>query len=152
MASKTTTADGATAPQAADDGRRLFLIDGPSLVYRAFFALPESIATSTGVPTNAIFGFASMLVKILTDYGPKATVVVWDKGYTGRKEVYAEYKAQRASRPSLLKEQWPAFEPLVSAFGYQNLAVDGYEADDVIASVVDSARQEDPPIPVLVVT
>ena len=61
----------------------LFLIDGNSLAYRAFFALPESIATSTGVPTNAIFGFASMLVKILTDYGPKATVVVWDAGYTG---------------------------------------------------------------------
>src|SRR5689334_23362615 len=130
----------------------LFLIDGNSLAYRAFFALPESIATSTGVPTNAIFGFASMLVKILTDYGPKATVVVWDKGYTGRKEVYAEYKAQRSSRPDLLKEQWPAFEPLVSAFGYQNLAVDGYEADDVIASIVQRARQEDPPIPVMVVT
>src|SRR6478609_3313999 len=79
----------------ARDARRLFLIDGPSLVYRAFYALPESIATSTGVPTNAIFGFASMLVKILTDYGPKATVMVWDKGYTGRKEVYPEYKAQR---------------------------------------------------------
>ena len=58
----------------------LFLIDGNSLAYRAFFALPESIATSTGVPTNAIFGFASMLVKILTDYGPKATLVVWDAG------------------------------------------------------------------------
>ena len=61
----------------------LFLIDGNSLAYRAFFALPESIATSTGVPTNAIFGFASMLVKILTDYGPKATVVVWDAGSIG---------------------------------------------------------------------
>ena len=71
------------------------MIDGNSLAYRAFFALPESIATSTGVPTNAIFGFASMLVKILTDYGPKATVVVWDAGDTGRKEVYAEYKQVR---------------------------------------------------------
>jgi DNA polymerase-1 len=130
----------------------LFLIDGNSLAYRAFFALPESIATSTGVPTNAIFGFASMLVKILTDYGPKATVVVWDKGYTGRKEVYAEYKAQRSTRPSLLKEQWPALEPLVSAFGYQNLAVESYEADDVIASIVERARRSDPPIPVMVVT
>ena len=86
----------------------LFLIDGNSLAYRAFFALPESIATSTGVPTNAIFGFASMLVKILTDYGPKSTVVVWDAGSSGRKEVYSEYKAQRSSRPDLLKEQWPA--------------------------------------------
>jgi DNA polymerase-1 len=130
----------------------LFLIDGNSLAYRAFFALPESIATSTGVPTNAIFGFASMLVKILTDYGPKATVVVWDKGDTGRREVYSEYKAQRRSRPDLLKEQWPAFEPLVEAFGYRNLAVQGYEADDVIASIVERARTAEPSVPVMVVT
>jgi DNA polymerase-1 len=130
----------------------LFLIDGNSLAYRAFFALPESIATSTGVPTNAIFGFASMLVKILTDYGPKATVVVWDRGHSGRKDIYAEYKAQRSSRPDLLKEQWPHLEPLVDAFGYRNLAVEGYEADDVIASIVEQARAADPPIPVMVVT
>jgi DNA polymerase-1 len=130
----------------------LFLIDGNSLAYRAFFALPESIATSTGVPTNAIFGFASMLVKILTDHGPKATVVVWDRGYTGRKEIYSEYKAQRSSRPDLLKEQWPQFEPLVEAFGYKNLAVEGYEADDVIASIVERAQHAEPPIPVMVVT
>ncbi len=128
----------------------LFLIDGNSLAYRAFFALPESIATSTGVPTNAIFGFASMLVKILTDYGPRATVVVWDAGYTGRKEIYEEYKAQRSSRPDLLKEQWPHLEPLVDAFGYRNLRVDGYEADDVIASIVERAKGEE--IPVMVVT
>ena len=130
----------------------LFLIDGNSLAYRAFFALPESIATSTGVPTNAIFGFASMLVKILTDYGPKATVVVWDAGDTGRREIYADYKAQRTSRPDLLKEQWPALAPLVEAFGYKNLSVQGYEADDVIASIVERARHEQPPIPVMVVT
>ncbi|MGI8714254.1 MAG: DNA polymerase I [Solirubrobacteraceae bacterium] len=130
----------------------LFLIDGNSLAYRAFFALPESIATSTGVPTNAIFGFASMLVKILTDYGPKATVVVWDAGSSGRKEVYAEYKAQRSSRPDLLKEQWPHLEPLVDAFGYRNLKVDGYEADDVIASLAELAKTQDPPIEVMVVT
>jgi DNA polymerase-1 len=130
----------------------LFLIDGNSLAYRAFFALPESIATSTGVPTNTIFGFASMLVKILTDYGPKATVVVWDAGDTGRKAIYSDYKAQRTSRPDLLKEQWPHLEPLVDAFGYQNLAIPGYEADDVIASIVERARLAQPPIPVMVVT
>src|SRR5437764_6897693 len=93
-----------------------------------------------------------MLVKILTDYGPKATVVVWDKGDTGRRELYADYKAQRTSRPDLLKEQWPAFEPLVDAFGYKNLAIEGYEADDVIASIVERARQAEPLVPVMVVT
>src|SRR5437764_14165051 len=129
----------------------LFLIDGNSLAYRAFFALPETIATSTGMPTNAIFGFASMLVKILTDYGPKATVVVWDAGDTGRRQVYADYKAQRSSRPDLLKEQWPHLEPLVEAFGYRNLAIAGYEADDVIASIAEQARHSEPKIPVMVV-
>jgi DNA polymerase-1 len=131
----------------------LFLIDGNSLAYRAFFALPESIATSTGIPTNAIFGFASMLVKILTDYHPRALVVVWDGGYTGRKELYPEYKAQRSSRPDLLKEQWPNFEPLVEAFGYTNLRVEGYEADDVIASLATMAEADgNGTIPVMVVT
>ena len=130
----------------------LFLIDGNSLAYRAFFALPESIATSTGMPTNAIFGFASMLVKILTDYGPKATVVVWDAGSSGRKELYTEYKAQRSTRPDLLREQWPHLEPLVAAFGYRNLSVEGYEADDVIASLAELAKAQDPPIEVMVVT
>src|ERR1700754_4672381 len=130
----------------------LFLIDGNSLAYRAFFALPESIATSTGVPTNAIFGFASMLVKILTDYGPKSTVVVWDAGSSGRKEVYSEYKAQRSSRPDLLKEQWPALEPLVDAFGYRNIKVDGDEGGDGNAPPAEVPKSQDPPIEVMVST
>jgi DNA polymerase-1 len=132
--------------------RRLFLIDGPSLVYRAFYALPESIATSTGVPTNAIFGFASMLVKIVTEYGVQPTVVGWDAGTSGRTELFAEYKAQRRSRPDLLKQQWPAMEPLVEAFGYSNVRIEGYEADDVIASLTERALRADPPVPVMIVT
>ncbi|MCW3034650.1 MAG: polymerase [Solirubrobacterales bacterium] len=132
--------------------RRLFLIDGPSLVYRAFFALPESIATSTGIPTNAIFGFASMLVKIVTDYGVQPTVVAWDAGTSGRNELYADYKAQRRSRPDLLKQQWPAMEPLVEAFGYTNVRIEGYEADDVIASLSERALRAEPPVPVMIVT
>jgi DNA polymerase-1 len=131
---------------------RLFLIDGPSLVYRAFFALPESIATSTGVPTNAIFGFASMLVKIVTEHGVCPTVVAWDAGTSGRTELFPEYKAQRRSRPDLLKQQWPAMEPLVEAFGYRNVKVDGYEADDVIASLAERAMSAEPPVPVTIVT
>src|ERR671932_2136498 len=130
--------------------RQLFLIDGNSLVYRAFFALPESIATSDGRPTNAIFGFASMLVKLVTDHGVAPTLVVWDAGASGRKEVYTEYKAQRTTRPDLLKEQWPHLEPLVEAFGYRNVRVDGFEADDVIASIAERARAEE--VPVMVVT
>src|SRR5919112_134195 len=130
----------------------LYLIDGSSLAYRAFFALPESIATSTGVPTNAIFGFASMLVKLLTEHGQKPTIVVWDGGHSGRKEISADYKATRTSRPDLLKEQWPHLEPIVEAFGYRNVRVDGYEADDVIASIAERARTQEPPVEVMVVT
>src|SRR3954471_12603461 len=135
---------------AGANGKTLFLIDGNSLVYRAFFALPESIATSTGEPTNAIFGFASMLVKILTEYGSQPTIVAWDAGSSGRKEVYSEYKAQRTSRPDLLKEQWPAMEPLVESFGYRNVRVEGYEADDVIATLAERAREAG--VPTMVVT
>ena len=141
----------ARVPDVANEPDELFLIDGNSLAYRAFFALPESIATSTGFPTNAIFGFASMLVKILTEHGPRPTVVVWDApGMSGRKEVYPEYKAQRTSRPDLLREQWPHLEPLVDAFGYRNVRVDGYEADDVIASIAERAREQG--VPVTIVT
>jgi DNA polymerase-1 len=135
---------------AADGHDELFLIDGNSLAYRAFFALPESIATSTGFPTNTIFGFASMLVKLLTEYGPKPTIVVWDAGSSGRKEVSADYKATRRSRPDLLREQWPHLEPLVDAFGYRNVAVEGFEADDVIATIAERARAQG--VPVTVVT
>ena len=122
--------------------KELFLIDGNSLVYRAFFALPESIATSKGQPTNAIFGFASMLVKIISEYGVKPTLVVWDAGMSGRKEVYEEYKGQRDSKPDLLAEQWPHLEPLVDSFGYENVRAEGFEADDVIATVARRARDE----------
>ncbi|HEY3185876.1 MAG TPA: 5'-3' exonuclease H3TH domain-containing protein, partial [Solirubrobacteraceae bacterium] len=142
-----TAPDRSTHPEPT---RQLFLIDGNSLAYRAFFALPESIATSTGFPTNAIFGFASMLVKILTDYGQVPTLVVWDAGASGRKEVYEDYKAQRTSRPDLLREQWPHLEPLVDAFGYRNVKVDGFEADDVIASIAERAKAQD--VEVMVVT
>ncbi len=132
-----------------DVERRVFLIDGPSLVYRAFYALPESIATSTGEPTNAIFGFASMLVKIITDYGVQPTVVAWDAGSSGRTELFADYKAGRRSRPDLLKAQWPAMEPLVEAFGYRNIRLEGYEADDVIATLAEQARGAGVPVTIL---
>src|SRR5450432_827681 len=139
MALNTSESTRASAGADAGSERRLFLIDGPSLVYRAFFALPESISTSTGVPTNAIFGFASMLVKIVTEYGVCPTVVAWDAGTSGRTELFSEYKAQRRSRPDLLKQQWPAMEPLVDAFGYRNVRLEGYEADDVIATLAEQA-------------
>ena len=132
------------------DVQELFLIDGNSLAYRAFFALPESIGTSDGRPTNAIYGLASMLVKIIAEHRPAGVVVAWDAGMSGREVVYDLYKAQRPSRPDLLREQWPHLMPLVEAFGYTNVRVEGYEADDVIASLAKRAQEEG--IPAMVVS
>ena len=89
----------------------LFLIDGNSLAYRAFFALPESIATHDGRPTNAIYGLASMFAKMLIDHDPAAVVVCWDAGWSGRELTYEPYKSQRKPRPDLLREQWPHLMP-----------------------------------------
>src|SRR5881394_3001960 len=128
----------------------LFLIDGNSLAYRAFFALPESIATADGRPTNAIYGFASMMAKILIEHRPQAVIVAWDAGMSGREVEYTEYKAGRPSRPDLLKEQWPHLAPLAEAFGFHNVKVEGWEADDVIGTLVRRARKAE--IPVMVVS
>ena len=137
---------------ADDSPRELFLIDGNSLVYRAFFALPETIATSRGVPTNAIFGFASMLVKLLTEYGQKPTIVAWDAGdVRAARRSTREYKAGRASRPDLLREQWPAHGAARGRVRlHQRAAPTGYEADDVIATLAGRAREQG--IEVMIVT
>jgi DNA polymerase-1 len=144
-----TKAKPATTPARDGDGE-LFLIDGNSLAYRAFFALPESIATADGRPTNAIYGFASMMAKILIEHRPAAVIVAWDAGMSGREVEYKEYKAGRPSRPDLLREQWPHLAPLAEAFGFHNVKVEGWEADDVIATLVRQAREAD--IPVMVVS
>jgi DNA polymerase I len=130
---------------AAKDAKKpgeLFLIDGNSLAYRAFFALPESIATHDGRPTNAIYGLASMFAKMLIDHDPAAVVVCWDAGMSGRELTYEPYKEQRKPRPDLLSEQWPHLMPLAEAFGFTNIRVEGYEADDVIGSLVKRAREQ----------
>jgi DNA polymerase I len=134
----------------AAEAPQLFLIDGNSLAYRAFYALPESIGTSDGRPTNAIYGLASMLVKVIDEYHPQGVVVAWDAGMSGREVTYDLYKAGRKPRPDLLREQWPHLMPLVEAFGYTNVKVEGYEADDVIAALTRQAREEG--IEVMVVT
>src|SRR3954451_14120947 len=135
---------------AAAEGGELFLIDGNSLAYRAFFALPESIATADGRPTNAIYGFASMMAKILIEHRPQAVIVAWDAGMSGREVTYEPYKAQRRPRPDLLSEQWPHLAPLAEAFGFHNVKVEGWEADDVIATLVRHAQQAE--VPVMVVS
>jgi DNA polymerase-1 len=117
----------------------LFLVDGNNLAYRAYFALPEELATSEGFPTNALLGFTNMLFKLLVDYRPKGVAVAWDTRPVHRKEVSEAYKAERREMPDLLREQFAHFRPLVEAFGYENLEFEGWEADDVIATLATRA-------------
>ncbi len=128
-----------------DDGpareSELFLVDGNNLAYRAFFALPEELQTTDGQPTNALLGFTNMLFKLLSDYQPRGVAVAWDTRPVHRKEIDAEYKADRRSMPDLLREQFPHFRPIVEAFGYRNLEFEGWEADDVIATLATRADE-----------
>jgi len=128
-----------------DDGpareSELFLVDGNNLAYRAFFALPEELVTSEGVHTNALLGFTNMLFKLLADYRPRGVAVAWDTRPVHRKELAADYKADRRPMPDLLREQFPHFRPIVEAFGYRNLEFEGWEADDVIATLATRADE-----------
>ena len=128
-----------------DDGpardAELFLVDGNNLAYRGFFALPEELQTTDGQPTNALLGFTNMLFKLLSDYRPRGVAVAWDTRPVHRKEIDAEYKAERRPMPDLLREQFPHFRPIVEAFGYSNLEFEGWEADDVIATLATQADE-----------
>ncbi|HEX4527119.1 MAG TPA: DNA polymerase I [Gaiellaceae bacterium] len=121
----------------------LFIVDGNNLAYRAYFALPEELATTDGQPTNALLGFTNMLFKLLADYRPKGVAVAWDSRPVHRAAVAeaAEvvYKEGRKPMPDLLREQFPHFRPIVEAFGYRNLEFGGWEADDVIATLATRA-------------
>jgi DNA polymerase I len=129
-----------------DDGpardAELFLVDGNNLAYRAFFALPEELATTEGFPTNALLGFTNMLFKLLSDYRPKGVAVAWDTRAVHRHELSEDYKSDRRPMPDLLGEQFPFFRPIVEAFGYRNLEFEGWEADDVIATLATRADEE----------
>jgi DNA polymerase-1 len=121
----------------------LFLVDGNNLAYRAYFALPEELATTDGQPTNALLGFTNMLFKLLSDYRPKGVAVAWDTRPVARHETASAagvvYKEARRPMPDLLAEQFPHFRPIVEAFGYRNLEFPGWEADDVIATLATRA-------------
>ncbi|MBE0429566.1 MAG: DNA polymerase I [Thermoleophilia bacterium] len=128
--------------QQPDISGAVFLIDGNSLAYRAFYALPETIATSDGFPTNALYGFSTMLTKILADYRPAAIVVAWDAGKkVFRHEDFAGYKANRKPTPDSLSMQLERFGELVEAFGFESLRKEGYEADDILATLAREARE-----------
>lgn len=118
----------------------LALLDGNSIAYRAFYALPPDLATSSGQVTNAAFGFTRMLIKLLGDHHPEAVVVAWDVSRkTFRSAEYPEYKAQREAAPDAFKSQLPLIDEVLNALSMTQLRYEGYEADDLIASLAEQA-------------
>src|SRR5436309_3704293 len=138
---KTLTGEELQLDDAPARDSELFLVDGNNLAYRAFFALPEELATSEGFSTNALLGFTNMLFKLLADYKPKGVAVAWDTRPVHRHELLDTYKIERKPMPGLLAEQFPYFRPIVEAFGYRNLEFEGWEADDVIATLATRADE-----------
>ncbi len=119
----------------------LALLDGHSLAYRAFYALPADLATPAGQVTNAVFGFTSMLIKLLGDERPDAIAVTWDvKGPQFRRDLFGEYKAQRQSPPDLFASQLPLIHEVLDALDIRQIEAPGFEADDLIATLVRRAR------------
>jgi DNA polymerase-1 len=123
--------------------RRLFLLDGHSLAYRAFFALPATLATSTGQVTNAVYGFTSMLIKLLTEEKPDLIAVAFDIGApTVRLEMDAEYKAGRPETPSEFRPQLGLIDEVLAALEIPVVGVEGHEADDVIGTLAVGAAEQ----------
>src|SRR5690349_2798284 len=141
MSPKTLTGEELQLDDAPARDAELFLVDGNNLAYRAYFALPEELATSEGFPTNALLGFTNMLFKLLSDSKPKGLAVAWDNRPVHRAAISEDYKSERRPMPDLLREQFPHFRPIVEAFGYQNLEFEGWEADDVVATLATRADE-----------
>jgi DNA polymerase I len=129
----------------------LVLLDGHSLAFRAFFALPSDLQTTTGQLTNVVYGFTTMLVKLFGDFSPDRIAVCFDLGRPAyRHDVYEGYKANRRSSPDEFSSQMPLVREVLASLRIPVVEVAGYEADDLIATLVREAREEQ--LPVLVVT
>lgn len=121
----------------------IVLVDGFSIAFRAFYALPETLMTSKGTPTNVIHGFMSMLNKITSDYKLNQLIVTWDlPGQTFRNEIYTEYKANRTSAPDNFNLQIPLLQSLLKTFNIPQVSKEGYEADDVLGSLSKSLNSD----------
>ena len=121
---------------------KLMALDGNSLTYRAFFALPEDMRTAGGQTTNAVYGFCSMLLTLLREHSPEGVVVVFDrKEKNFRHDIAPEYKAQREKQPDSLYEQLEIVREMLTAMGVTSVDAPGYEGDDIIATIARIARE-----------
>ena len=123
--------------------KKIVLIDGPSLVYRAFYALPTTLATKEGLITNAVYGFTSMLIRLLGDVKPDVLLVAFDKpGPTFRHEAFEDYKAHRPETPDDLKSQIPLVKEILEVLKIPLLEMAGFEADDILATLAKKGSEE----------
>ena len=123
---------------------KLVLIDGNSIAYRAFYALPEDLATKSGQVTNAVFGFTRMLIRLLKDIEPDGIAVAWDVSRkTFRTEAYPAYKAQREKAPDHFRSQLGLIDEVLQALQVNQIRREGFEADDLIASSAKKAVADD---------
>ncbi|NLE77578.1 MAG: DNA polymerase I, partial [Chloroflexi bacterium] len=122
---------------------KLVVIDGHALAYRAFHALPLTLSTSKGELTNAVYGFATMILNVLRDEKPDYIAVAFDVGPSFRQRAYGEYKAQRAAMPDEMRSQLTRIREMVDAFGIPVFTMDDYEADDVLGTLSRRAAAQD---------
>src|SRR5574337_382602 len=128
--------------QSSARGSSLYIIDGNSYIYRAFYAI-RGLSTSSGLPTNAVFGFANMLLKVIKEKSPDLLAMVFDpKGPTRRHIEYKDYKAHRPPMPRDLVPQIPYIHKLVAAFRVPVFVIEGQEADDVMATLARKAEAD----------
>lgn len=124
-------------------GKKILLIDGTNLVYRAFFALPRTLSTSKGILTNAVYGFTSMILKILADIKPDGIAVAFDMaGPTFRHQDFEQYKAQRPEMPDELIGQLSKVREIVESLNIPIYEKEGFEADDVLGTIAKKAEEE----------
>src|SRR6185436_427838 len=125
-----------------EDGE-LFLVDGSGYIFRAYYALPQNLTNPDGVPVGAVLGFTNMLTKLLTDLHAPFIAVVFDAARENyRNEIYADYKANRDETPADLIPQFPLIREATEAFGIPALEIEGFEADDLIATYARLAQAE----------
>ena len=123
--------------------KTLYLIDGSSYIFRAFFGVRQQLSTSNGFPTNALYGFINMLQKVIIEEKPDYLVVAFDSpDKTFRHKIYPNYKANRDAPPEELSRQFPYFEPLVKAYGLSSIRRPGFEADDIIGTLAKKGQQK----------
>jgi DNA polymerase I len=128
---------------AKSSARKVLLLDGHSLAFRAFFALPDTLVTSSGQITNAVYGFTAMLIKLMADEHPQAVIVCFDRGAPQfRIDRYAEYKANRAETPDAFRQQLPLIREVLKALRIPAVELEGYEADDLLATLTNRYGQD----------